>query len=59
MILNGLVMNTVYASDSDIKYPPCTWVNVTGQLCVDGVTPIQIGCTTSDNINFNPPPVSS
>lgn len=50
MIQNGIVMNSVYASDSDIKDPNYTWVNVTNYPQIPG-----IGWSTSDNVNFSPP----
>ncbi len=53
MIQNGVVINTVIASDTDNKYAPYTWVNLTGLTCTDG-TPITIGCTTTDNVTFTP-----
>ena len=50
MIQNGVIVNTVYASDSDIKDPAYIWVNITSYTPIPG-----IGWTTTDNINFIPP----
>jgi hypothetical protein len=54
MILNGGVVNTVYASNTDYKYPPYTWVNITNYQTDYGYMPA-IGWTTSDNVNFTAP----
>jgi len=50
VILNGIIVNTVLASDSDIKDPQYIWVDISNYSPMPGV-----GWTTSDNINFNPP----
>jgi hypothetical protein len=49
IIQNGTIVNTVYASQSDIKDPKYTWVDITNYNPVPG-----IGWTTVDNINFTP-----
>lgn len=50
MIQKGMVINSVYASESDIKDPNYIWVNVTNYNPMPG-----INWTTLDNINFTPP----
>jgi hypothetical protein len=50
VILNGLIVNTVRASDSDIKDPAYIWVDLSQYNPQPG-----IGWTTSDNINFSQP----
>jgi hypothetical protein len=54
MILNGAIVNLVYASASDYKYPPYTWVDVTNYQSTYGYMPA-IGWITTDNINFSAP----
>jgi hypothetical protein len=53
MILNGIVINMVLAKDSDKKYSPYTWINLSGLICTDS-SPIGIGCIVN-----NIPPDSS
>lgn len=53
MIQNGVVINTVMASDSDYKYPPYTWVKLTNLYGSDG-NPITIG-SLYDGTNFTTP----
>jgi hypothetical protein len=53
-ILNGLVINMQLCQPTDYFDPAYIWVQITTQVCTDG-SPIQIGCTTTDNVNFNPP----
>ena len=55
MIQNGIVVNYVIASDSDAKDPNYIWVNVTNYPQNYGYMP-GMNWTTSDNINFTPPP---
>jgi hypothetical protein len=50
MIQNGVIVNTVYASQSDIKDPSYIWVNITNYSPVP-----TIGWITTDNINFSQP----
>ena len=50
MIQSGVIVNTVYASDSDVKDPSYVWVNITNIVPMPG-----IGWTTTDNINFTQP----
>jgi len=50
MILNGIITNTVYASNTDIKDSTYIWVDITNYNPSPGV-----GWTTTDNINFTPP----
>ena len=54
MIQNGVVVNSVYASDTDIKDPAYIWVNVTNYPTEYGYMPC-INWTTSDNITFTAP----
>lgn len=51
MIQNGVIVNTVIASDSDIKDPNYIWVNITNYQTSNGYMP-GVGWTTTDNINF-------
>lgn len=53
-ILVGIVVNMQMAQSTDYFDPAFVWVLITTQACTDG-SPIQIGCTTTDNVNFNPP----
>jgi hypothetical protein len=53
-IENGIVVNMQVAQSTDVFDPSFTWIVITTQTCIDG-SPIQIGCTTTDNINFTPP----
>lgn len=50
MIQNGVIINTVVASDSDWKDPNYIWVNIVAYIPRPA-----IGWITSDNINFVPP----
>lgn len=50
MVKDGVVVNSVYASDEDQKDPSYVWVKVTNYNPMPG-----IGWTTSDNINFIDP----
>jgi hypothetical protein len=54
MIQNGMIFNTVIASDSDIKDPNYIWVNITNYPMSQGYMP-GVGWSTTDNINFTPP----
>lgn len=52
LILNGLVVNTVLASDQDIKDPAYVWIDITNlnpQPCIGW---------SYDGNNFIPPEVS-
>jgi hypothetical protein len=53
-IQNGMVINMQIAASNDYFDPAFTWVVVTTQVCTDG-SPLQIGCTTTDNVNFTSP----
>jgi hypothetical protein len=50
MIQSGIVVNSVYASDMDVKDPAYIWVNVTNYNPIPA-----IGWTTTDNISFTNP----
>jgi hypothetical protein len=50
MIQNGVIVNTVLASQTDIKDPAYVWVNISGYSPTPG-----IGWTTTDNVNFTQP----
>jgi hypothetical protein len=52
-IQNGIVVNMQLAQASDYFDPSFTWVIITTQVCSDG-SPVQIGCATTDNVNFTP-----
>lgn len=54
MILNGTIVNIVYANNSDYKYLPYVWVEISGYPAANGYMP-GIGWTTTDNINFTAP----
>jgi hypothetical protein len=58
MIQNGIILNTVYASSTDIKDPNYTWVDITNYLTAYGYMP-GINWTTTDNINFTSPGYSN
>jgi hypothetical protein len=53
-IQNGNVVNMQVAQSTDYFDPTFTWVQITTQVCTDN-SPVQIGCTTTDNVNFTPP----
>ncbi len=48
LVKDGVVINTVLASDEDIKDPQFTWIDVTG-------TTIGINWVTQDNKTFDSP----
>jgi hypothetical protein len=54
MILSGVIVNIAIAGQSDYKYPPYTWVDITNYPSQYGYMP-GIGWTTTDNINFTQP----
>lgn len=53
MILNGVVFNIVVAQESDYKYPPYIWVQLTNLYGSDG-NPISPG-SLYDGVNFTSP----
>jgi hypothetical protein len=52
-IQNGTIINTQVAEADDYFDPNYVWVVVTNTTCTDG-SPVQIGCTTTDNATFSP-----
>jgi len=53
-ILNGVVVNMQICQPTDYFDPSFVWVQITTQVCTDGITPPQIGCTY-DGTNFTAP----